>query len=175
MNKTRYTRLPGAGWTWTGPSSAWLGDDHVLLVRGRTFLESYRRFFFNDIQGIVVRRTYLGRGWNAIWAAFALLFGLVSLAFDGAGLIITLSLAAPFIIGLIVNIALGPTCALHIRTAVQSEQIPAISRISAARKFIARIEPLISAAQGGPPGEQLMAELAAAQNEAANVPPVLGS
>lgn len=174
MSKSRYTKLPGRGWTWTGPSRVWLGDDHVLLVRGRTFLESYRRFFFNDIQGIVVRRTYLGRGWNAIWGPLALFFGLLSLAFDGAGMIVMLSLAAPFVIGLIVNIALGPTCALHIRTAVQTEHVPAISRISAARKFIARVEPLIAAAQGGPPGEQMMAELAATQNEAANLPPVLG-
>ena len=175
MNGARYTRLPGRGWMWTGPARVWLGDDHILLVRGRTFFESYRRFFFNDIQGILVRRTDIGRMWNGIWASFALLFGLLSLAFDSTGIIVMLSLAVPFVMALIVNIALGPTCAFHIRTAVQTERIQAISRISAARKFIARIEPLIATAQGSPPAEQLKVELAAAQTEAANAPPVLGS
>ncbi len=174
MNNPRYIKLPGRGWTWTGPARVWSSDDHVLLVRSRIFFETYRRFFFNDIQGIVVRRTDIGKLWNGIWALFVLMFSLLSLAFDMVGMIVTLSLAAPFLIALIVNLALGPTCAFHIRTAVQTERVPAVSRIFAARKFIARIEPLIAAAQGGPPGEQLMAELAATQNEAANLPPVLG-
>jgi hypothetical protein len=170
MNGPRYTRLPGHGWTWTGPSRVWLSDDHILLVRSRTFFETYRRFFFHDIQGIIVRRTNIGKLWNGIWGLFALLFGLLSLAFDGVGTMIVLSLAAPFVIALIANIALGPTCAVHIRTAVQTERVPAVSRIFSARKFIARIEPLIAAAQRGPANEQLMAELAATQNEAANPP-----
>jgi hypothetical protein len=174
MTSSRYTRLPGRGWTWAGPSRAWLGDDHVLLVRSRTFFEAYRRFFFNDIQGVVVRRTDIGKLWNSLWTLFALLFGLLSLAFESVGTIVMLSLAAPFFIALIVNIALGPTCTFHIRTAVQTERVPAISRVSAAKKFIARIEPLIASAQGTPPGEELMAELAATQNEAANLPPVVG-
>jgi hypothetical protein len=175
MNPSRYTKVPGRGWTWAGPARVWLGDDHVLLVRSRIFFENYRRFFFNDIQGFVVRRTDIGKLWNVIWALFVLMFTLLSLAFESAGMIVMLSLAAPFFIALIVNIALGPTCTFYIRTAVQTERIPAISRVSAAKKFIARIEPFIAAAQGAPPGEELMAELTATQNEAANVPPVLGS
>lgn len=174
MTSSRYTKLPGRGWTWAGPSRVWLGDDHVLLVRSRTFFEAYRRFFFNDIQGFVVRRTDIGKLWNGIWALFVLMFTLLSLAFETAGMIVMLSIAAPFFIALIVNIALGPTCTFHIRTAVQTERVPAISRIAAAKKFIARIEPLIAAAQGAPPGEELMAELAATQNEAASLPPVVG-
>ncbi len=174
MNPSRYTKSPGRGWSWTGPSRVWLGDDHVLLVRSRIFFENYRRFFFNDIQGVIVRRTDIGKIWNGIWALFVLIFTLFSLAFESVGMIVMLSIAAPFVIALIVNIALGPTCTFHIRTAVQTERIPAVSRISAANKFIARIEPFIAATQGAPPGEELMAELAATQNEAANVPPVLG-
>jgi len=175
MNPSRYTKSPGRGWSWTGPSRVWLGDDHVLLVRNRIFFENYRRFFFNDIQGVVARRTDIGKMWNGIWALFILMFTLLSLAFETVGMIVMLSLAAPFVIALIVNIALGPTCTFHVRTAVQTERIPALSRVSAAKQFIARIEPFIAAAQGAPPGEELMAELAATQNEAANVPPVLGS
>ena len=174
MKISRYARLPGRGWTWTGPARVWLGEDHVLLVRSRTFFESYRRFFFNDIQGMVVCRTNMGKIWNLIWGFFALLFGLLSLAFDEIGIIVMLSLAAPFVVALITNVVLGPTCAFHIRTAVQTERLPAVSRIATARHFIVRVEPLIAAAQGGPPGEQVMAELAATQNEAANVPPVVG-
>jgi len=174
MNSSRYIRLPGRGWTWSGPSRVWLGDDHVLLVRSRIFYENYRRLFFNDIQGVTVRRTDIGKMWNGLWALFALMLTLLSLAFETVGMIVMLSLAAPFFIAFIVNIALGPTCTFHIRTAVQTERVPAINRVAAAKTFIDRIEPLIAAAQGSPPGEELTAQVAATQNEAANAPPVLG-
>jgi len=180
MTTSRYKRLPGRGLTWGGPSRVWLGDDHVLLVLTRGYSETYRRFFFNDIQGVVVRRTHIGKIWNAVWASFLAFFGVLALVVNsGPGSIILACIAAPFGVALFVNMALGPTCAFHIRTAVQTERLPAVSRVRAANKFIARIEPLIIAAQGELPGDQLVADLIARQvaqrGPSVNAPPVIGS
>ena len=180
MTTSRYKRLPGRGITWGGPSRVWLGDDHVLLVLTRGYSETYRRFFFNDIQGVIVRRTHIGKIWNAVWASFFAFFGLLALIVnDNPGSMILACIAAPFGAALLVNLLLGPTCAFHIRTAVQTERLPAVSRASAAEKFIARIEPLITSAQGELPRDQLVADLLARQavqsSSTINAPPVLGS
>ena len=179
MTPSRYKRLPGRGLTWGGPSRVWLGDDHVLLVLTRGYSETYRRFFFNDIQGVVVRRTHLGKMWNAVWGSFSVFFGLLALLVnDNPGTLILACIAVPFGVALLVNLLLGPTCAFHIRTAVQTERLPAVSRVRAANKFIARIEPLITAAQGELPRDQLVADLIARQADqgsVTNAPPLLGS
>lgn len=154
MNSNAYRKLPGRGITWTGLSRLWQGDDHVLLVMNHGFAESYRRFFYADIQGIVVRRTHLGKSWNAIWI-FGLVFfaALAAVVDEAVSSLILLGFAAPFAVGLIANLLLGPTCACHVRTAVQSERVPALSRLRAARKFLERVEPLIAAAQGEWPAQ----------------------
>ncbi len=178
MSKTEYKRLPGRGLTWTGPSRLWLGTDHVLLVLGRGFFESYRRFFLNDIQAVIVRRTHTGKIWAALWIIGLLLFGsIAAVVSDPMGQGILLAIAAPFAVALIINLLLGPTCACHIRTAVQTERVPAVSRLRAARAFIARLEPLIATAQGELPAEETaarLAEIQGAPSSPVNAPPVLG-
>ena len=170
MNKTGYQRLPGHGLTWTGPSRVWLSEDHVLLVLGRGFYESYRRFFLNDIQAILVCRTHTGKMWNTIWALGLLFFGSIAAVVpDPIARGILLGLATPFALGLIINLILGPTCACHIRTAVQTERVPALSRLRAARRLIARLEPLITATQGDLPAEEAAARFAEIQGEPAPV------
>jgi hypothetical protein len=178
MTRSPYKKLAGRGLTWGGPSRVWLGEDHVLLVLTRGYVEAYRRFFFKDIQGFVVRQTQIGKIWNAVWAACVAFFGFLALALNDVGTIIMLCLAAPFAVGLLINVLLGPTCSFHIRTAVQTERLPAVSRVRSAQNFIEGIEPLITAAQGEIAGDQFNAELERLQNSAgypAAAPPVMGS
>ena len=52
-----YRRLPGRGRTPLGSHSLWIGEDHLLLVELRGFTETYRRFYFRDVQAIILRRT----------------------------------------------------------------------------------------------------------------------
>jgi hypothetical protein len=179
MNRSSYTKLPGRGWSWIGPSRVWLGEHHVLLVLNRIFFESYRRFFLKDIQAIVVRQTHTGKIWSIIWGTpAAISFLLMSVLPEPIKFLMPWC-AMPFVIILVINTLLGPTCALHIRTAVQTERLPAVSRLRSARRFISLMEPLITEAQGGIGSEQLAAELASLQAQAttqtAPAPPVLGS
>ena len=39
-------------------SSLWLGKDHLLCVETTGYTETYKRFFFRDIQVLTLRRTY---------------------------------------------------------------------------------------------------------------------
>ena len=163
MSQSDYKKLPGRSMTWSGPCRVWLGPDHVLLVLTRGYVESYRRFFFNDIQAFVVRRTHMGKVWNAIWASICVFFGAIAASVnDLVGSLVLAGIAAPLGIALLINLLRGPTCAFYIRTAVQTERVPAISHVRAAEKFIARVEPLVRASQGEWP-QELANEFAALQ------------
>ena len=179
MTTPRYQRLPGRGATWSGPSRLWQGDDHILLVLTRGYLENYRRFFYNDIQAVIIRRTHTGKIWNAVWALIAVFFAFIALQLDGAAALTLWCVSAPFALALLINLALGPTCACHLRTAVQMERLPALSRVRTARQFLARVEPLIQAAQGELSRAQLEAELGPVPSGLIPVethaPPVIGS
>ena len=183
MNEPAYQTLPGRGRTWSGRSRIWLGTDHILHVMTRGYVENYRRFFFNDIQGIVVQRTQMGKVWTAVWSVPLVFFALLAIFIDETpGRIAFAIFAAPFALGLIVNLALGSTCACYIRTAVQTERIPAVSRIRSAEKFIAQIEPHIVGLQGDFSQEQLAGDLTllqagqlgrATEPAGADLPPVI--
>src|SRR5438270_7256442 len=47
----------------------WLGRDHVLSVRAMRFMEEYKRFYYRDIQALMVRDG--PRLWCPAWLWFA--------------------------------------------------------------------------------------------------------
>jgi hypothetical protein len=152
MTAPVYKKLPGRGRTWSGVCRVWLGEDHVLVVQAGGYSETYRRFFFKDIQAIVVQRTHTGKMWNGIWGGIFLFFGiLAAVGGEFVTSMVLLCIGAPFGFALIANLILGPMCVLTIRTAVQTERISALRRLRGAEQFIARIEPFIVAAQGESP------------------------
>jgi hypothetical protein len=51
--ESQYSRLPGRSGFFVS-HSLWLSSDHVLSVRRNPFSEAYRRYYFNDIQAIVL-------------------------------------------------------------------------------------------------------------------------
>jgi len=59
---------------------------------------------------------------------------------------------------LIINLVRGPTCRCEIRTLVQTERLP-LSRIRATRKFLERVRPLITSAQGQLTPEEVTARM----------------
>lgn len=159
-----YRRLPGRGRRTTGrgfldltmpKSSVWTGDDHLLVVDDAGYFERYRRFYFRDVQAILVRRT---RG----WAVGLVVFGLLS-ALPIAGSLVTESWAS-YSLGVVgalltlvflVHASRGPTCRVTLKTAVHVEEIAAWKRLRAARKGIALLRPHLLAAQAAaeaPPG-----------------------
>jgi hypothetical protein len=163
-----YTRLPGRGVRRAVIAiaatrcSLWLGADHLLAVDATVASEEYRRFYFRDIEAFVIRQTARRQITN--WVMFALLLATtVPFAFawrsDGAtGWLVTAAIFTAFWLTLIlVNTLFGATCETKVRTAVQFEPLPSLSRLPNARKVLARLAPLITAAQGAATPEEISA------------------
>ena len=134
-------------------SSLWLGPDHLLCVDFNGYSESYKRFYFSDIQAIIVRETRRRTIWNVI-LLMPLVFFLVGLSASffplNVGAVVGWSIAVIiFLIPSVINNILGTACTCQLRTAVQTEDLASLARVRKARKVLDKIRPLIAAAQGG--------------------------
>jgi hypothetical protein len=125
-----------------------LGDDHLLCIDSTGFAEDYRRFYFADIQAILVRRTDRGKVWNLSLGIVAGVSGLIGLGLSGAGAITLWSIAGFFGLCLFINALRGPTCVCHLRTAVHGEELPSLNRLRIARRVLRRLKPLMDQSQG---------------------------
>jgi FtsH-binding integral membrane protein len=152
-SQREYQRLPGRGRTLLGSSTLWLGPDHLLAVDGRGYSETYRRFYYRDIQAIASGRT-------SRWLAMASLLGL-AVAAVGWGFFATSSElrwiwaipAVPLLLLFILNLLYGPTCVCRITTAAQTVRLPSLTRASRARRAFDRIRARVEAEQGAWAGE----------------------
>ena len=131
----------------------WMAGDHLLLQVSTGYTERTRRFYFADIQSIVYARTSVGAVLNivcAVMAAVLLVVGFLSvpdLGMAGGAFLIAIT-ALPFLLLLIVNMILGPTCACVVSTAVHKERVLALNRITKVERALGQILPRIDAAQG---------------------------
>jgi hypothetical protein len=142
-----YQRLPGKGSTFAGRCRLFLGRDHLMAVHTRFTVEEYRRFPYGDIQALICRRTHTGKVSNLFYALFLALFlfmGYRAHFFH----FIYLALAAPFLAGLVYNLWRGPTCAVRVKTAVQTDALPSLHHLRTFRKAREKIEARILAVQG---------------------------
>ncbi len=148
-----YRKLPGRGSGLIGASTTWEGDTHLLIVKSWPSGESYRRFFYADIQAIVLRQTKRRMVINIILGvifvvAEALLVTAQFQSSDGSGPLVAGGiLGGVCVILMLVNSLLGPTCTMHIQTAIQCEPLPTVRRQRRARQILSRIQPRIAAAQ----------------------------
>ena len=157
----------------SGYSRLWLAEDHVLLVTSSGYKEEYRRFFFADIQALIVRITRWGKGLNWTFGASALVFGMLGFTAAAEGALFLWIVAAACAMAVGINTALGPTCSVYIQTAIARHPLEPLRRFSQAKKVIARVSPLIQSAQGTLSPEQL-AEITRPEVAAA-APPVASS
>jgi hypothetical protein len=183
MAKTpkEYQRLPGRGMRVEGNRliavtrsfcSLWLGADHLLLVDRTGYTESYKRFYFRDIQAVMIRKTAKGAAGSLVLGLLAILFVLWALAVVNLPGRVTLwIIGGCFAFFTLVNFWLGPTCVAQIKTPVQTEQLPSWNRLPAARKGLERIRPRILEAQGPYFPEELKAELETRLRRQSEAPP----
>lgn len=129
--------------------SLWLGRDHILNLETNGYSETYRRFYFRDIHSITIRQT---QRWLYVTVALACVAA-VGLAL-AAGIsepvtrYIFAGVGGAFGLAAVLNAIPGPSCVCHVRTAVQSESLPALNRVRKAQRVIDRVLPLIEEAQG---------------------------
>ena len=161
--ENEYRRLPGRRLLslW-GTDSLWLGKDHILSIKKRGYTEEYRRFYFGDVQAILVNQTVEGTVWTIvlgiITAALIVVQGFAWLVWEWEfeALILWGVLVFLFAAMLLTNILKGSTCKAFIRTAVQMDPLPSLHRVRTARKMIERVRPFIEANQGSVPREKLI-------------------
>jgi len=144
-----YKRLPGRHNGLFYVTSLWEAEDHLLLVESYRVSESYRRFFYRDIQAVVICRTVAGLVITIVMGVLAAGFGALAALFEGPRVACVI-FAAVFLALAVLEILRGPTCRSTLRTAVQTQRLPSLGRLRVARKAILRIQSRIEAAQGQP-------------------------
>lgn len=158
--------------------SVWLGPDHLLSVDRSWINESYKRFYFRDIQSITIEQTRTALVWNYVFGSVAVFVGLVFYAFaesagdGGAGWLVTGGIiAGACLFCMVVGMLRGPSCICRLRTAVQTEELPSLGRTRAARRALFRIKPLIEEAQGALTEGQLASRITETAGETAPMRP----
>ncbi|MBL9189331.1 MAG: hypothetical protein JNK23_17745 [Opitutaceae bacterium] len=145
-----YTRLTRNSAGLASYASLWLGADHLLLVKSTGFMETYARVHLRDIQAIFVlasdRRTWWALGWGVPALIFAIVAG-GTLAKRGELPFISGPLFLLLLGAFVWNLLLGPGCQVFLLTGVQTARLPSLVRQKQARRVLAKLQPLIAAAQ----------------------------
>lgn len=136
-------------------ASLWLGPDHLLCVDSSGYSETYKRFYFRDIQAVTMQESKRRTVWNVILAVpvvvclAGLLTSLSSPPKNTAAVIVWLICSVIFLAPFLINNIFGTTCVCHLRTAVQIEELPSLCRVRKTQRVLDKVRSLIIAAQGG--------------------------
>ena len=149
VEKSSYKRLPGKKKGFLiGYYTLWQGDDHLLQIYSRLGVEDYKRFYFDDIQAIVTRKTGTGRIQNIVIGALAGLFCLFAITSSGGWGFFHASVAAAILLILLINVVKGPTCETVLLTAVQTEKLLSLNRLKKTETVMNRLRSIIEGRQG---------------------------
>jgi hypothetical protein len=141
-----YRRLPGLRLS-GGRSALRIADDHLLLCDYRTgFTDRYKRFYFRDIEAIIVRRTLHWAGSLMVWGFIALCFFLIATSTHWNIFLYVLEGICVFFMAR--NLIRGRSCRTHIQTAVQIDVLPPLKRVRRTKRILRSLFPLIEQAQG---------------------------
>jgi hypothetical protein len=148
--RERYEKLPGQLRGVVRGASAWMGPDHLLLVRSMRVTEEYRRFYLRDVQAIVVARAprfHLSTRCYWIAAVWLIAYGFTK-RFSSPGAGLALWFAAAALIAAWIYISAAWSCRCRIYTAVSRDELPSVYRVWTARRFLDRVTPRVVEVQG---------------------------
>jgi uncharacterized protein YifN (PemK superfamily) len=141
-----YRRLPGARRRLLRKATLWLSTDHILAVDSRRFTEAYKRYYFKDIQAIIVTQisTATSRTIDLVVLIILVVLGLIAWRLESRGAFVITGL---ILLGYLIHKLLGPMCSCHLITAVSSDKLPSLTRVRTAAKAVRMIHPLVEQAQ----------------------------
>jgi len=124
----------------------WQAEDHLLLVKECFTTEEYKRFYYSDIQALVIVLT------PAYMMGLSVL-GILSVALLSAAVfseekMVFGTMAGVFLFLLLVHLGSGRTCKCWIQTAVNNERLLMCKRVRHVRTLARRVKPQILAMQG---------------------------
>ncbi len=125
----------------------WLAADHVLQVEANMVTERYQRVFLRDVQGFFMRPSREAKWATIIGGVLVALFCVLALSFGGDGAAVCWAFAGLCSLILLYGLFFARNCHFYAVTAVQRAEWTNIARRGKARKLIARLDPLIRAAQ----------------------------
>jgi hypothetical protein len=153
-----YRRIGAAGFSAMEYIRLYQAADHLLEVYSSGYTETYRRYFFQDIQAIFIEKTRWGNIASVVVSLTGLFFLMLALL-NGAGWVAVGIIGGFFGLFLLINLIAGPTCAVFIQTAVQRQRLRPVTRLRTARRLLKRITPFIEQAQGTLSREELLDHL----------------
>ena len=149
QDKSEYHKLPGSKKGFLiGKYTLWQGSDHLLQIFSRVGVEEYKRFYFNDIQAVITRKTAVGTIQNMVIGFLVLIFTLPAIFFDEGWSLFYAVVAAAMLLLLVVGLIRGPTCKTILMTAVQTEKLHTLHRLKTTSKVMDRLRVHIHQTQG---------------------------
>lgn len=145
----KYHKLPGRRRGFIFSASLWTGADHLLLVRSVRFQEQYKRFYFRDIQAIVITsapRFVFSTPMLAV--VLMLLMGVLILRVRVPALTAWVWLLLAAMTAGWIYVSAAQSCICRLYTAVSREDLPSLYRMWTARKALAELERKIAEVQG---------------------------
>jgi hypothetical protein len=168
-----YQRLPGKGRkkkSIFGFARLYLGKDHLLCVYNSAYTEDYRRFYFRDIQSIVIGINTIRERLSARFAGAALFLLLFAFWKGGYWSVFFMILACLFLLNALINWRRGPTCTCRIFTAASREELPSLGRLKNAMQVIEVLKPLIAERQGRLSPEEIRTKASALKDKSSQLP-----
>jgi hypothetical protein len=144
--KRPYKKFPGI-WTLLAKDTLWIASDHLLYVILWFITEDYKRFYFRDIQAVVLYKTRIWKVLNLllpVTTALLILAAATSTEAWGFFFYFAAGVTLCFCLG---NLLLGPTCECYIQTAGQNVKLTPLTRVRKAQKVMDYLTPLVKAAQ----------------------------
>lgn len=165
-----YKRLPGRRRGVIRGASLWAAEDHLLAIESNRFTESYKRYYFTDIQAVTMKRV-LRPAFGPLLLSIALLsilwfVAVIGVSIYGAAVgtpiwtgrtFYGLGVAFLSILGLLVAyhalLWFFFTCECRVHTATSRDQLRSLHRTWTARKAMSFIDDKVRAAQGELPSD----------------------
>lgn len=172
MNAAKpYTHLSTSWRLFPQRHTLWSAADHLLQVRTNGCTETYQRFFYRDIHGIIIGDSSSAAIITSILAGVTIVFGLtfVVLLTDSEISWLSGGVTLTALVLLVINLMRGSTCVVFIKTGVQTERIRALTRRRNAQRILRDLEPRIIAAQAALVPPPLAPQSAAAAAPSTNV------
>jgi hypothetical protein len=151
---SQYSRLPGRSGFFVS-HSLWLSSDHLLSVRRNPFSESYRRYYFNDIQAIVfteLSNLVAPYGYTVAVLLFVTTVALFYTRHPAWGIFCALVSLATFWASW-----RSADCACYVQTSVSSEMLPSLRQKVNAGKTLVLLKAAIEKTQGAVSAEVFQA------------------
>jgi hypothetical protein len=140
-----YRRLPGRSGLLIR-HSLWMQSDHLLRVRANPFSQQYRRYYFADIQALVLTELpgTAAFYWYAAAISLFLIGGLLAYSrHPGWAIFCTVAALLSFCLGWRV-----PNCSCYLKTSVSTDKLPAIRSLRAGLRAVAMMTSEIEKVQG---------------------------